>query len=237
MKELTCMIVDDEPLAVKMIEDYVARTEGLKLAASFNDPVKALDEMDKRSIDIVFLDIQMPDLDGINFSRQVPSNTKIIFTTAFRQYAYESYEVDAVDYLLKPIRYQKFLNAIEKVRQRIGNENAEKPEQQSMYIRIDGQLRQIDFKDILYVSGLKDYVHIYLANDKRPIITHLTMKAIENMLPSSRFMRVHRSYIISLDHIKSIDRNGCISIGSEVIRVTDAYKDAFNGYIDSKIPK
>jgi two-component system LytT family response regulator len=237
MRELTCMIVDDEPLAVKMIENYVSRTDGLTLVASFNDPVEALAELDKQCIDIVFLDIQMPDLDGLNFSRQVPAATKIIFTTAFKQYAFESYEVNAVDFLLKPIRYQKFLIAVDKVRQRLGIVQQSEPEQTSMFIRIDNQLRQIDFSDILYISGLKDYVHIILTTDSRPIITHLTMKAVEKMLPSSRFMRVHRSYIVALDKIKSIDRNSCIYIGKEVIHVTDAYKEAFDAYLDSKIPK
>lgn len=239
MKELTCMIVDDEPLAVKMIENYVSRTEGLTLAASFNDPVAALDELDKQNIDIVFLDIQMPDLDGLNFSRQAPPNTKIIFTTAFKQYAFESYEVDAVDFLLKPIRYQKFLNAVEKVRQRLHANSTYKTEceQNSMYIRIDNQLRQIDFSKIMYVSGLKDYVHIYIVAESRPIITHLTMKSVENMLPASQFMRVHRSFIIALDKIKYVDRNSCIYIGDEVIHVTDAYKETFDAYLESKMPK
>lgn len=237
MKELTCMIVDDEPLAVKMIENYVSRTDGLSLVASFNDPVEALAELDKQCIDMVFLDIQMPDLDGLNFSRQVPAATKIIFTTAFKQYAFDSYEVNAVDFLLKPIRYQKFLIAVEKVRERLEAVKPGEPERKSMFIRIDSQLRQIDFTRILYVSGLKDYVHIYLTDEARPIITHLTMKAVEDMLPASTFMRVHRSYIIALDKIKSVDRNNCIYIGDEVIHVTDAYKEVFDAYLNSKIPK
>ena len=117
MKNLTCMIVDDEPLAVKMLENYVGRTSDLTLIASYNDPVKALSVLDEQSVDIVFLDIQMPDLDGLNFSRMVPATTKIIFTTAFKQYAFESYEVNALDFLQTPIRYNKFLNATEKARQ------------------------------------------------------------------------------------------------------------------------
>ena len=237
MNELTCMIVDDEPLAVKMIENYVSRTEGLSLVASFNDPVEALAELDRQNINVVFLDIQMPDLDGLNFSRQVPADTMIIFTTAFKQYAFDSYEVNAVDFLLKPIRYQKFLNAVDKIRQRLTPAKMDDAEQKTMFIRIDNQLRQIDFSKIMYVSGLKDYVHIYMTDDVRPIITHLTMKAIEGMLPSSRFMRVHRSYIVALDQIKSVDRSSCIYIGDEVIHVTEAYKEAFDAYLDSKIPK
>jgi two-component system LytT family response regulator len=236
MRELACMIVDDEPLAVKMIENYIARTEGLVLAASYNDPLKALTALDEMKVDVLFLDIQMPDLDGLNFSRQVPPSTKIIFTTAFKQYAFESYEVDAVDYLLKPIRYQKFLLAISKVRQRLemASSSEKGTADKSIFIRVDNVLKRIDFDDILYVGGLKDYVHLYLVGDSRPLITHLTMKAVEDMLPSDRFMRVHRSYIIALDKIRSVDRNSCIYIGNEVIHVTEAYKEAFDRYLASK---
>ncbi len=236
MKELKCMIVDDEPLAVKMIENFVGRTEGLTCVASFTDPVKALESLDTLPVDILFLDIQMPDLDGMNLSRQVPPATRIIFTTAFKQYAYDSYEVNALDFLLKPIRYQKFLAAIEKARQWFDREAAE-PAATTMFIRVDSMLRQIDFSHILYVSGLKDYVNIYLENEKRPVITHLTMKAMEGMLPSDRFMRIHRSYIVALDKIRAIDRNNCVYIGNEVIRVTDAYREAFAAYLGKNMPK
>ena len=237
MRTLTCMIVDDEPLAVKMIENFVARTEGLSLIASFNDPVRALETLDTLVVDLLFLDIQMPDLDGLNLSRQVPPQTKIIFTTAFKQYAYDSYEVNALDFLLKPIRYQKFLAAIEKARQWFDRESAAPLPSNSMFIRVDAMLRQIDFSRILYVSGLKDYVNIYIEGEKRPIVTHLTMKSVEEMLPPDRFMRVHRSYIIALDKIRAVDRNNCVYIGDEVIRVTDAYREAFSAFLERNMPK
>lgn len=237
MKTLSCMIVDDEPLAVKMLENFVARTEGLTLAASFCDPVQALETLDSLPVDLLFLDIQMPDLDGLNLSRQVPPATRIIFTTAFKQYAYDSYEVNALDFLLKPIRYQKFLAAIEKARQWFDHKAPAPSAATSMYIRVDGMLRQIDFSRILYVSGLKDYVNIYVEGEKRPVITHLTMKSVEEMLPAGRFMRVHRSYIVALDKIKAIDRNNCLYIGNEVIRVSDAYRDTFAAYLEQNMPK
>lgn len=240
MNTLKCMIVDDEPLAVRMLENYIARTEGLKLTASFNDPVRALQAFDELEVDLLFLDIQMPDLDGLNLSRQVPSATRIIFTTAFRQYAYESYEVNALDFLLKPIRYQKFLTAIEKARQWFIRDTIPTDEtirQNSMFIRADSMLHRIDFDKILYVSGLKDYVNIFLEGEKRPIVTHLTMKSVEEILPVDRFMRVHRSYIIALDKIRAIDRNNCIYIGNEVIRVTDAYREEFTAFLERKIPR
>lgn len=241
MNRLRCMIVDDEPLAVKMLENFISRTEGLELVASFNDPLMALESLDELDVELLFLDIQMPDLDGLNLSRQVPSSTKIIFTTAFKQYAYDSYEVSALDFLLKPIRYQKFLSAIEKARQWFDRNSVSDSNiisrQNSMFIRVDNMLRQIDFDKIVYISGLKDYVSIYLEGERRPVITHLTMKSVEEILPADNFMRVHRSYIIALNKIRAIDRNNCVYIGDEVIRVTDAYREAFLSYVGGKIPK
>ena len=227
MKTLTCMIVDDEPLAVKMLEDFVSRTPYLRLAASFNDPVLALSTLRESSVDVLLLDIQMPDLDGLTLSRMVPPGTRVIFTTAFKEYAFDSYEVNALDFLLKPIRYHKFLGAVEKARQWF-EMNSVKEERGSLFVRVDSQL--------LYVTGLKDYVMIYLEGEARPLITHVTMKAMEEMLPSGRFMRVHRSYIVALDKIRSVDRNNCVYIGKEIIHVTDAYKEAFNAYLKAAQP-
>ena len=235
MKTLTCMIVDDEPLAVKMLEDFVSRTPYLRLAASFNDPVLALSTLRESSVDVLFLDIQMPDLDGLNLSRMVPPGTRVIFTTAFKEYAFDSYEVNALDFLLKPIRYHKFLGAAEKVRQWFEMSSV-KEERGSLFVRVDSQLRQGEISRILYVTGLKDYVMIYLEGEARPLITHVTMKAMEEMLPSGRFMRVHRSYIVALDKIRSVDRNNCVYIGKEIIHVTDAYKEAFNAYLKAAQP-
>ena len=235
MKTLTCMIVDDEPLAVKMLEDFVSRTPYLRLAASFNDPVLALSTLCESPVDVLFLDIQMPDLDGLNLSRMVPPSTRVIFTTAFKEYAFDSYEVNALDFLLKPIRYHKFLGAAEKPRQWF-EMNSVKEERGSLFVRVDSQLRQVEISRILYVTGLKDYVMIYLEGEARPLITHVTMKAMEEMLSTGRFMRVHRSYIVALDKIRSVDRNNCVYIGKEIIHVTDAYKEAFNAYLKAAQP-
>lgn len=252
MIHLTCMVVDDEPLAIKMLENYISRTPYLTLTASFSDPVLALSSLLETPVNILFLDIQMPDLDGLNLSGMAPRETKIIFTTAFKQYAFESYEVNALDFLLKPIRYNKFLNATEKARHWFELVYGKEQEvtvaspvipvslqlsgKNSIYIRTDSHLRQIDLSQIVCVKGLKDYVHIYLENEKRALITHLTMKAMEEMLPSTHFMRVHRSYIVALDKIKSVDRNNCIYLNNEVIHVTDTYKEAFIAYLEAKIP-
>ena len=156
MKTLTCMIVDDEPLAVKMLEDFVSRTPYLRLAASFNDPVLALSTLCESPVDVLFLDIQMPDLDGLNLSRMVPPSTRVIFTTAFKEYAFDSYEVNALDFLLKPIRYHKFLGAVEKARQWF-EMNSVKEERGSLFVRVDSQLRQVEISRILYVTRSEEH--------------------------------------------------------------------------------
>lgn len=238
MRTLTCMIVDDEPLAVKMLENFVGRTPDLSLVASFNDPVLAISTLRQKPVDVLFLDIQMPDLDGMNLSRMVPPETKVVFTTAFKEYAFDSYEVNALDFLLKPIRYPKFLSAVEKARLWFvkTSDPVMPKERETLFIRVDSQFRQVDVSKILYVSGLKDYVMLYLEDEVRALITHVTMKAMEEMLPSSRFMRVHRSYIVALDKIRTIDRNNCLYIGKEIIHVTDAYKDTFTAYLKANVP-
>lgn len=248
-RTLSCIIVDDEPLAVRLLESYVSKTPFLKLSGSFTDSVEAINALKEQQPDLLFLDIQMPDLNGMELASMVPSETRVIFTTAFKEYAFESYEVNALDFLLKPIRYNKFLAAAEKARNwyelksQASAPAAAPAEQQSpavqadgnrdsVFLRIDGELRQVSFDDILYVSGMKDYVVFYLEGNRK-LVTHLTMKAVEDMLPTASFLRVHRSYIVALRKIRSIDRNSCIYIGKEVIHVTDAYKEVFKQYLDS----
>lgn len=237
MKNITCAIVDDEPLAISLLENFVNRTPFLEWKASFTDSVQAISALKARPVDLVFLDIQMPDLDGMELSRMIPPETRIIFTTAFKEYALDSYEVSALDFLLKPVRYNKFLAAAEKARRWF--ERTTDPtsrDRESVFIRVDGKLRRVDLGNILYVCGMKDYVMVYLKDEKRPLVTHLTMKAVEEMLPPNDFMRIHRSYIVALNKIRSIDRNHCIYIGEEVIRVTEAYKEVFDQFLKKNIP-
>ena len=248
---MTCTIVDDEPLAVKLLESFVAKTPDLQLLGSFTDSVEAINAIKEQAPDLLFLDIQMPDLNGMELAHMVSENTRIIFTTAFKEYAFESYEVSALDFLLKPIRYNKFLAAIEKARKAFANVNPNPTPTPNVninipleggargatiFLRIDGEYRQIQLSHLLYVSGMKDYVMFYMEDEKRPLITHLTMKAVEDMLPSEQFMRVNRSYIVALEKIRSVDRNDCIYIGNEVIRVTEAYRETFHQYLNSKFP-
>jgi DNA-binding LytR/AlgR family response regulator len=237
---LSCIIVDDEPLAVKLLESFVTKTPDLELLASFTDSVEAINAVREQRPDLLFLDIQMPDLNGMELARMLPEGTRIIFTTAFKEYAFESYEVSALDFLLKPIRYNKFLAAIEKARK--SSENHQPSTVNStLFLKVDSEYRQINIADIIYVAGMKDYVMFYLDGEKRPLVTHLTMKSVEEMLPQQQFMRVHRSYIVALDKIRKVDRNDCIYIGnedaSEIIHVTEAFLPAFQQYLNSKFPK
>ena len=237
---MTCIIVDDEPLAVRQLAAYAERTPDLQLLDTFTDSIAAINAVKEQKPDLLFLDIQMPNINGMELARNLPAQTRVVFTTAFKEYAFESYEVNALDFLLKPIRYTKFLESVEKAQQWFGKEK--KPETTatalpSIFIRVDGELRNIPVERITYVSGMKDYVMFYLDGERKPLVTHLTMKAVEEMLPSQLFMRVHRSYIIAVDKIRKVDRNDCIYIGDEIIHIPDGYLAAFKAFIQSRMPK
>ena len=238
---LSCMIVDDEPLAVKLLESFVAKTPDLELIGSFTDSVEAINAIKEQQPNLLFLDIQMPDLNGMELAHMLPEGTKVIFTTAFKEYAFESYEVSALDFLLKPIRYNKFLAAVEKAKGFFSRNVEGGHIPQTIFLKVDGEYRQVALSQIIYVCGMKDYVMFYLDGERKPLITHLTMKAVEDMLPTQHFMRVNRSYIVALDKIRKIDRNDCIYIGeegtsAEIIRVTEVYRETFQQYLQSKFP-
>lgn len=236
---MTCIIVDDEPLAVKLLESYVAKTPELQLVGSYTDSVEAMTAIKSLAVDLLFLDIQMPDINGMELARLIPEKTRVIFTTAFKEYAFESYEVSALDFLLKPIRYNKFIAAVEKAQRWFSRETETAATtapagRDNIFIRVDGELRQLNMSDIMYVSGMKDYVVFYL-DDGSKLITHITMKAVEDMLPASDFLRIHRSYIVALKKIRSVDRNNCVYIGKEIIHVTDSYRPPFDAYLQKNM--
>ena len=230
MTPITCIIVDDEPLAVKLLESFVAKTPQLQLLASFTDSVEALSFLRDHPVQLAFMDIQMPDMNGMELSHMLPERTKVIFTTAFKEYAFESYEVSAIDFLLKPIRYNKFIAAVEKAEQWFSHQKETPSTPKTMFLRVDGELRQINFDNILFVEGMKDYVRFHVEGERLPLTTHMTMKAVEDALPAEDFMRINRSYIVRLDKIRTVDRNLCAYIGNEIIRVTEAYREAFERY-------
>ncbi|MBR6276088.1 MAG: response regulator transcription factor [Prevotella sp.] len=236
MRPMTCIIVDDEPLAVRLLESYVEKTPDLELTASFTDSITAINAVKAQKPDLLFLDIQMPNIDGMELAHCLPEETRVVFTTAFKEYAFESYEVNALDFLLKPIRYNKFLAAVEKAKKVFQKQPVVQPQQpNTVFIRVDGEWRNVPIDQITYVSGMKDYVLFYLDNEPKALITHLTMKAVEDMLPKDKFLRIHRSYIIAVDKIQKVDRNDCVYIGKEILHIPDGYLQTFRQFLETRL--
>lgn len=236
---LSCAIVDDEPLALDLLETYVEKTPFLQIKGKYASAVEAMKGLQEQPVDLLFLDIQMPELDGLEFSHMVIPETRIIFTTAFEQYALDSYRVNALDYLLKPISYRDFLEASNKALQWFELKNAANGtvdsagDDEYIYVKSEYKLIQISLKDILYIEGLKDYVKIYVETEARPIMSLMSLKSLEERLPTSRFLRVHRSYIVQKSKIRLIDR-GRIVFGKEYIPISDSYKQDLQTYLNNK---
>lgn len=240
--KLSCTIIDDEPLAISLLESYVNKTPFLELCDKYSSAVNALSVLTQHPVDLLFLDIQMPELNGLELSRIVSSKTRIIFTTAFEQYALDSYKVNALDYLLKPISYPDFLKSANKAVQ--WYELLRKPadvtiatrqptvreEMESIFIKTEYKLIQVELRKILYIEGLKDYVKIFVEDELRPILSLMSMKSLEDMLPASRFIRVHRSFIVQPEKIKVIERNRIV-FGKEYIPISDNYKPKFMEFL------
>jgi len=230
------LALDDEPLALKLVTGYIKKTPFLELAGEFDNPISAMAFLEQESVDLIYLDIHMPDLSGTEFARTLNSNTKIIFTTAYEKYALEGFKLDAVDYLLKPFSYEEFLLASQKARKVIELEHKAaatsiEANSEFLFLKSDYKIRRINFNDIIYIEGLKDYIKVYLAGEKKPILSLSTLKNIEEKLPSSSFMRVHRSFIVNLNKIQTIERFRII-FDETLIPVSDQYKDKFQQFLD-----
>ena len=238
---IKCAIVDDEPLAVELIASYVEKIPFLELCGKYSNATDALHGIGEQPVDLIFLDIQMPELNGLELSKMLPENTRIVFTTAFNQYAVDGFRVNALDYLLKPISYADFLEACNKAKQWFQlTQQSDQPavpraddEPTSIFVKSEYKLLQINFDDIRYIEGLKDYVKIYTEQSQHPILSLMNMKAIEQMLPASRFIRVHRSFIVQKSKIREIERNRIV-FGDVYIPIGDSYKQAFQDFINSK---
>lgn len=229
---LNCAIIDDEPLAANLLSSYAEKTPFLNLTGTYNSAISAIKELRNNPADIIFLDIQMPELSGIEFAKILPKETKIIFTTAFNQYALEGYKVNAIDYLLKPISYDDFLKAADKAFEWFNTIHKQETYKKDRFILIktDYKLQRISLDDILYIEGLKDYVRIYLENGNK-IMSLMNMKKLEDYLPKPEFMRTHRSYIVHMTKITTIDRFRFV-FGNTYIPISDSYKDSVQTYLD-----
>lgn len=237
---LNCVIIDDEPLALELLESYVKKTTFLNLVGSYTNAIQAMKDMSSLPpVQLMFLDIQMPGIDGLEFAKLIDSSTRVVFTTAFEQYALESYKVNALDYLLKPISYTDFLQSVNKavhwfdLHNKSLQSSVEKSNshQDYIYVKSDYKLLQIPLHQILYIEGLKDYVKIYIEGEPKPVLSLISMKMMEERLPSSQFIRVHRSYIVQKSKIKVVDR-GRIVFEKEYIPVSDSYKQELFAYLN-----
>lgn len=232
---LRTIAIDDEPLALQLVTGYINKTAGLIHSGSFDNPVDANEFLARNQVDLIFLDIKMPDMSGIEFARQAVKGIKIVFTTAYEKYALESYKLEIVDYLLKPFSYEEFLTAVTKAQNLIQMENRASSgtdnNNEFLFLKSDYKIRRINFDDILYIEGLKDYVKVFTVNTTKPYLSLSSLKQMEAKLPSSKFMRVHRSFIVNLKKIDTIERSRIV-FGKEYIPVSDQYKDKFQDFLD-----
>lgn len=235
-QKIRCIIVDDEPVALALLEKYVSQTPFLDLKGKFSNGITTLQFIAENEVDLIFSDIQMPNLNGIELSKLLPKSTKVVFTTAFDQYAVEGFKVDAMDYLLKPFNYEEFLKAAKKVQEwfqmakAAQAENSAEEEKKFLFVKSEYKQIKIDLDEIELIEGLKDYAKIFISSQPKPILTLMSLKKMEEELPSQQFMRIHRSYIISLNKIKSIERNQVV-IRDKKINISDQYKEIFQEYV------
>lgn len=232
---INVIAIDDEPLALQLIADYIQMTPDLILAGQFENPLEAARFVGKNNIDIVFTDIQMPGLNGIEFTRSVVKGPVVIFTTAFEKYAIEGFKLDVADYLLKPFTYNEFLAAVRKAERMI--KSVRKPadevlsNNEFLFLKSDYKIKRINFLNIIYIEGLKEYVRVYTTDSDKPVMSLSSLKILEKRLPADKFMRVHRSFIVNLEKIDTIDRSRIV-FGKKFIPVGDQYKDKFQEFLN-----
>ena len=238
---IRCLVVDDEPLALHILEDYIGKISFLTLIKATTNPIEALSMVQNGLVDLVFLDVQMPELTGIQFLKIANGKAKVILTTAYSEYAIEGYELDVVDYLLKPIAFDRFYKAVQKAQSILLPQSApppvkeEAPQQDFLndfiFVKTEHKIQKVYLNEILFIEGLKDYISIFTAAER--IITLQIMKKMEEALPEKHFMRVHKSYIVAINKIDSIERSR-IWIKDKIIPVGDTYRDQFFKIIDAK---
>jgi two-component system response regulator LytT len=244
---INCVAVDDEPLALGLVCSFIERTPFLRLVGRHESAVAALRSLHERpDAHLLFLDIKMPDLSGLELARVLQHGPRVIFTTAFNQYALEGFRVDALDYLLKPFNYEEFLRAALKARAYFEMKQASEtappapitppvhhpttpPEEDHIYLKVEYQLVRVALADIVYVEGLKDYVKVHLASATRPLLSLTSLRSMEEKLPAGKFMRIHRSYIVGLNHIQAVGR-GTVQIQGETLPVSDGYRETFDQF-------
>lgn len=247
MTAMKCAIIDDEPLALDLLESYILKTPMLQLCGRYSSAVEAMGGLQREPADLVFLDIQMPGLSGLDLSKMIDtSRRRIVFTTAFSQYAIEGYKVNALDYLLKPVSYTDFIAAVSRAQQWFNllageSDRTAAPKTQTgmwtddyFFVKSEHRMVRIPLADILYVEGLKDYVKIHLADQPRPTLSLMSMRSVEQALPAQRFFRIHRSYIVNIDKVRVFER-GQIQIGDKFLPVSDSYRELMQKYVNAHL--
>lgn len=239
---LSCTIIDDEPLAVRLLESYVAKTPFLALRSTYSSAVEAMEGLTQSPVDLLFLDIQMPGLNGLEFAKITDPHTRIVFTTAFSSYAVEGYKVNAIDYLMKPFGYADFLAAAQKAlayfeavapATAAPDTDMSTADAESFFVKSDYRIVRLSYRHIIYIEGLKDYVKIYTEGDSRATVALTSMTRMADFLPKN-FIRVHRSFIVNMDHVSVIDR-GQIVIAGRSINIGDSYRDAVSDYVGRRM--
>jgi len=233
---LRCLAIDDEPLALELLEDNISQVPYLKLEGKCSNALEALKFLQEQTVDLIFLDIQMPGLTGLQFIQSLTQKPMIILITAYEKFALEGFNLDVIDYLVKPVPLDRFIKACNKAWELYNlrlkkTENSSSIEPEFLFVNVEYSLLKVEFADIQWIEGLKDYIRIYLKSSSKPVITRMSMKGIEEELPSSKFIRVHKSFIVSVSAITSVRKNS-IFIGVEEIPIGDNYKDAVNMIIN-----
>jgi two-component system LytT family response regulator len=235
--KIRCIAIDDEPLALKQIGNYIKKTPFLELTALCNNAFDAMEKLKSEPVDLMYVDIEMPDLSGMDFVKSLSEKPFIIFTTAYSEYAIEGFRVDAIDYLLKPIGYSSFLKAANKVRvqyelkNQAGQAANDVQAPDHIFVKSGYRLVRIKLDEIKYIESMHEYVRIHLLNDK-PVMTLTSMKSIETQLPSEKFLRVHRSYIVNTEMVKIVERNRILFDTNVYIPVSDQYKAKFQEFLN-----
>lgn len=228
---LNCLIIDDEPLALQLLEDFVNKTPYLKLAGRFEEPLQALAVLESQKIDLLFLDIKMPDISGIDFYRSLANKPEVIFTTAYSEYAIDGFELKAMDYLVKPISFEKFITACNRVKDFIEIKNQKDKAKEFFFINVSHKLHKIFYDDILYLEGYKDYTKVHLISSHNPLLILHNLKYFEDLLDKNQFIRIHRSYMVSLRKINTASRKS-VTINNNSLPVSDNYRDSFFSLIE-----
>ena len=233
---IKCIAIDDEPLALKQVSSFIEKTPFLELVASCKSAFEAMEVITKQEVDLMFVDIQMPDLTGIDFVKSLNREQRIIFTTAYQEYALEGFKVNALDYILKPFGYDEFLKAANKALSHFDLLKKARVQEDSkddyLFVKSEYKIKRINLNDIQYIEGLREYVKIVL-KDEKPVMSLMSLKSLEEKLPQNRFMRVHRSFIVNLDEIQTIERSRII-FGKTYIPVSEQYKNQFQEFLGKR---